>query len=211
MADLLKIDVNVPVQVALTRKGPGRAVESKFGGEQRMYTLSTATGERVLYAKIELAEQIDKLALRAGEPFVIQKRVFTEGQVTVTRWLADLPQAQPGPKAAPSRQAAAPPARPNGAAVRQMPTPSVAEEVASGFHPAAQGVLSALMSLCITAAFDAWQVGQAHAAAKGHVLQFDAENVQGSASTMFINLCKQGQVMLPRNAVQQQGGTQWPN
>jgi hypothetical protein len=91
MADLLKIDVNVPVQVALTRKGPGRAVESKFGGEQRMYTLATATGDRVLYAPVELAEQIDKLSLSAGEPFVIQKRVATEGQRTVTRWLAERP------------------------------------------------------------------------------------------------------------------------
>jgi hypothetical protein len=207
MADLLKIDVNVPVQVALTRKGPGRAVESKFGGEQRMYTLATATGDRVLYAPVELAEQIDKLSLSAGEPFVIQKRVATEGQRTVTRWLAERPGAQPAPKAAASRTTRGPIPAP----VRQMPTPSVAEEVAAGLHPAAQGVLASMMAICLTGAFDAWRMAQDHAAAKGHVFQFDATNVQGTASTMFIQLSRDGQMLLPRIATQQQGGTQWPN
>ena len=45
---------------------------------------------------------------------------------------------------------------------------------------------------------------------KGHVFQFNAENVQGSASTMFIQLSKDGQVMLPR-ITGTQGGAKWSN
>jgi hypothetical protein len=196
MASPLKLDVNAPVVVALTRPGPGKEVESKFGGAQVFYTVDTADGERALYAAAELAQRIDALNLSAGEKFEICKVVEQKGSRTVREWRAQRIQ-QPAPAAR----------KPAPARVQSMPAPSVAEEIASGIHPAAQGVLSALMTVCVQASIDAWKAGQQYAASQGVLLPFESANVQATANTIFIHLSRDGQVLLPR--IHAQGGSTW--
>jgi hypothetical protein len=99
---ILKIDLNVPIECALKFAGPGREVESRFGGVQHMFTVTTAECEHLLYTNTELAQQIEGLKLAAGERFVIQKRVAPEGERWGTRWFVTRPEAKSGARAADS-------------------------------------------------------------------------------------------------------------
>ena len=212
---ILKPEANVPLEIALQRRD-GMEVKSSYGYTQTLYTVLCDGAKYKLYSMPEMTEQINQLRLGVGERFTICKRQ-RNGSKAVEWQVARVDPAAAAPRAAAAAPAAVAQQPPSSAftiksppALAQMPRPSVAEEIASGIHPAAQGVLSALMSLCITAAIDAWRIGQEYAASKGHVLQVNTENIQGSASTMFIQLSRDGQVMLPR-ITGTQGGAKWSN
>jgi hypothetical protein len=88
MNQILRFDMNVPVEVALKYAGPGKHIEGRYGNRV-MYTLAD---DRVMYAAPTVATQISDLGIQPGELFHICKQVKRQGMHRLIEWqVARLP------------------------------------------------------------------------------------------------------------------------
>ena len=84
MPEILRFEMNVPVEVALQGEG-GITVAGRFG-DRVMYTL---TDHRRMYVAPFVARRICELGIQAGEPFQICKRQVKTGQTKTVQWVVE--------------------------------------------------------------------------------------------------------------------------
>ncbi len=75
MAEVLRLQTNVPETIALAFVS-GLPIESKFGGDQMMFSL---TDERKLFVPPIVAKKIAASVLAPWEPFLLCKREIVQG------------------------------------------------------------------------------------------------------------------------------------
>ena len=82
MTQILRFEMNVPVEVALKEAGPGKPIEGRYGNRV-MYTL---TDERVMYVAPIVASRISDLGVQPGELFHVCKQVKRQGTKRLIEW-----------------------------------------------------------------------------------------------------------------------------
>jgi len=195
MRDVLRLEPNVPAVVALCFDD-GKDVQGRYG-DQVLYTVQTADGERVMYVPPIVRTKIQQAGLTAGEWFRIGKfevrkgtiewriqRLDPEEQAPTLGKPAPAPQesahrsaqAQPTtPAAAPAngKPAAAPPALP--AAAAPAPHPALAPRPQTKLEDALKTVVAA----CHAATLYAKEIGFA-------IPNFTSEDISKMAMTLTI-------------------------
>ena len=83
--ETLRLETNVPVVVSLLFDDPLGPYQGRYG-DQMMYTLKTEAGEQVIYLDPPVADMIQKLGLKRGEPFRIGKMARKDGSRRGIRW-----------------------------------------------------------------------------------------------------------------------------
>lgn len=182
--ETLRFEANIPHEVIL-KYDEGKPVKGKFG-EQIMYTLE---GDAVMYVPLIVADKIKELGKMRGVPIGICKReVRVEGKKQ-TRWEVErvvvepaaVPQVTAAPAPAPTRKPAQQENAPNGA-----------------LKPETQAAIrmSACLTACAIAAIDAAKKAEAYAAKNNFPLKFREDQIQGWASTLYIQTCKEHNIGL---------------
>jgi hypothetical protein len=198
MREPIRFETNVPV-VASLRFNDGKDVQGRYG-DQVLYTVQTADGERVMYVPPIVRTKIEQAGLTAGEWFRIGKFEVQTGQRKHLEWKverlqpeeqapkvgakAPAPQesahvgAHPQPTtpaAAPAngKPAAAPPALP--AAAAPAPDPALAPRPQTKLEDALKTVVAA----CHAATLYAKEIGFA-------IPNFTSEDISKMAMTLTI-------------------------
>lgn len=206
--EILRFETNVPVKVALAYE-EGKLVDGRFG-DQWMYTLAD---ERVMYAAPIVAERIQKLGVRKGEPFTICKREVKDGLKKRIEWQVARPGAEElrsqGAKKAPDPIAAGtklgeqlwdslPMAAQAAAGPRPVARPDAAVAARArlgGTHNTGQDSTCPtpaaprkrqILEAALRAAVDAAVETESYAKERNYPLHFDAEQVWKMAATLFI-------------------------
>src|ERR1039458_3641998 len=81
MKEVVKLPINTPVEVTLQFED-GKRVEGRYG-DQVMYSL---TDNRVMYVPLYVEQRLQELAIGAGEPLLLCKKVVKEGSRNRTEW-----------------------------------------------------------------------------------------------------------------------------
>src|SRR5215469_6654422 len=81
MKDIVKFEINTPVEVSLQDE-VGKRVEGRYG-EQVMYSI---TGDRVMYVPIYVEQRFKELAIGAGEPLLLCKQEIKDGNRNRIQW-----------------------------------------------------------------------------------------------------------------------------
>lgn len=84
MANILRFETNVPVEVALQSEA-GVTVAGRYS-DRVMYTL---IDNRTMYVAPFVAQRINELGIRGGEPFKICKRHLKVGRSKTVNWLVE--------------------------------------------------------------------------------------------------------------------------
>jgi hypothetical protein len=79
--EVVKFPINTPVEVTLQFE-EGKRVEGRYG-EQVMYSLAD---NRVMYVPLYVEQRLQELAIGAGEPLLLCKKVVKEGSRNRTEW-----------------------------------------------------------------------------------------------------------------------------
>src|SRR6202142_3528094 len=82
MNDIVRFEMNVPVELALKYAGPGKPIEGRYGNRV-MYTLAD---NRVMYVAPIVASRISDLGIQPGEIFQVCKQEKKQGQRKVIEW-----------------------------------------------------------------------------------------------------------------------------
>jgi hypothetical protein len=90
MNDIVRFQRNVPVRLALAYGEP-KIIEQKFG-KRAMFTL---VGGRVMFLKLDVAEKVNRLGVKAREPFWLC-RTHSAQKGALDYWRAWRPEDQPG-------------------------------------------------------------------------------------------------------------------
>src|ERR1035438_7026366 len=81
MKEVVKLPINTPVEVTLQFED-GKRVEGRYG-DQVMYSL---TDNRVMYVPLYVEQRLQELAIGAGEPLLLCKKVVKDGSRNRTEW-----------------------------------------------------------------------------------------------------------------------------
>jgi hypothetical protein len=201
---VLRFDPNVAVEVVL-KFDSGRQVQSRIHNapDQMMYTL--ASGD-TMYVPLNVAEQIAKLGVRKGEPFLVTKTVANN----VTRWQVERKNAQQAEKLSQSQPAA----QPGPKLVATQPEPVSEQPHPSATETIVHTGLSKLMAGCMVAAIDAAATARDYAHAKGLTIALSEQSIQDLATTALIHLQRMAELeckylekaAIAMNRVQANGG-----
>jgi hypothetical protein len=181
MAEILRFDFNVPVEVAL-KYATGKDVEGRYG-PQVMYSLVDG---RVMYVDPLVADRITDLEIGAGERFSICKRERKDGRKKGVEWAI----CRVDPKADFA----------GADAVTSAPL-AVAAQVASSSQtsPDPSTQLAAFIdhnALILTgflcASIDACENARRYAAERNLAVEFNEEDFRSLASTLYIQAAKGG-------------------
>jgi hypothetical protein len=88
MPNILRFEANVPVEVEL-QSAAGVTVAGRYS-DRVMFTLND---NRTMYVAPFVAQRINELGIRAGEPFKICKRHVKTGRSKTVTWLVERPDA----------------------------------------------------------------------------------------------------------------------
>lgn len=165
----LKLKLNEPVQLMLTRKDP--KIYQTDGRTSYMYSVILADGtEEKAFLSKQCADTITELQIQPRELFTLVRRktaeekeffdLHTIAKEQTSRALAPLPDAQPAPK---------PP------------------QTASSSH---QTRASSIMGAALIAAIDAAALARQYAESKGLAVEFGPEDLRAIANTIYIQACK---------------------
>jgi len=198
----VRFETNVPQVVAIDPRFPEpKRVEGRYG-DQVMVSL---TENRIAYLEPEVAEQIETLRIRPGEPFSICKEEVRDGNRRGLKWSVDFTSP---PASGPQKLAAAGPggrevggypgdngthgkgvgASGNGKDGRQA---SACGPVAGEACPT-KVEYGAAMTEFLIMALEAVRTAEQHGAAHSRSVTFTSEDVQGLASTLFIQAAREG-------------------
>lgn len=188
MAEILRPDANVPVELRLRYAGSGKPVQGQYG-PQVMYTVEDrAGGVRTLYLDPTVATKIDMLDLAVGQPFLLCKRQSTLGGRKQTEWEVsriDRPGDARPPVTKVTDHAYAIPASATGAT--PISTPPISTPAQTG--PAA------LMADCLRQAVDLLATTQKYASERGFPLvTFSAEDIRTTAVSLFIERGREAKI-----------------
>ncbi len=208
MAEYLRFSTNIPEEVAL-RFPEGKQVQSKIegGADQMMYSLADG---RVMYVPLHVGERIRELQIGPNQRFSLVKAEVKTGNRRGIEWqvkrvdpAAEAPAPQPAaptaPKAAKPEGAAAQPGTPAG--VQSQPSTSgngTAPPVngngtarANAAVPLKATFATAAEEFMITA-IEAARRAEEYAASHNCSVRFTSEDIQGLASTLFIQAAREG-------------------
>ena len=94
MTEILRFEMNVPVEVALKYAGPGKPIEGRYGNRV-MYTL---VDNRVMYVAPIVASRISDLGIQPGEVFQVCKQQKKQGQRKLIEWEVQRLESEPETK-----------------------------------------------------------------------------------------------------------------
>jgi hypothetical protein len=208
MGEYLRFSTNVPEEVAL-RFSEGRQVQSKLegGADQMMYSL---TDGRVMYVPLHVGERIRDLHIGPGERFTLVKAEMKTGNRRGIEWQvkrvdpapeapAPQPAAPTAPKAAKPEGAAAQPVTPAGVQSQPDTNPKGTAPPVNGNGTAKANANLPLKASFATAAeefmitaIEAARRAEEYAASHNCSVRFTSEDIQGLASTLFIQAAREG-------------------
>ena len=199
MAEYLRFSTNVSEEVAL-RFPEGKQVQSKIegGADQMMYSLADG---RVMYVPLQVGERICELQIGPNQRFSLVKAEVKTGNRRGIQWQvkrvdpapeapAPQPAAPTAPKAAKPEGAAAQPGTPAG--VQSQPSTSGNGTArANAAVPLKASFATAAEEFMITA-IEAARRAEEYAASHNCSVRFTSEDIQGLASTLFIQAAREG-------------------
>lgn len=181
MSETLKLMANVPETIAL-KFSEGLSVNSRYGGDQVMFTLSN---DQKLYVAPIVASKIAEAGIRAGEFFSLCKRdIHVDKNRRIVEYEVQRLATVAAPAPAPSNSIHVVPAPAAPAAA------SAAHVVPASLAPVSNG---AAMKCAGIAAIDAVLEIEDYARSRGMTdFAFGADNIQAIMCTLFINAQKGG-------------------
>jgi len=199
MTEYLRFSTNVSEEVAL-RFPEGKQVQSKIegGADQMMYSLADG---RVMYVPLHVGERIRELQIGPNQRFSLVKAEVKTGNRRGIQWQvkrvdpapeapAPRPAAPTAPKAAKPEAAAAQPGTPAG--VQSQPgTSGNGTTKANAAVPLKTSFATAAEEFMITA-IEAARRAEEYAAGHNCSVRFTSEDIQGLASTLFIQAAREG-------------------
>jgi len=194
----VRFETNVPQVVTIDPRFPElKRVEGRYG-DQVMVSL---TENRIAYLEPEVAEQIETLRIRPGEPFSICKEEVRDGNRSRgLKWTVDFTTPAAGPQILPG-------AGSGGREGGGYPGGNGSNGKGTGAsgngkdgRPAEAGPTSiptkadyrAAMTEFLIAALASAQEAEQWAAAHNCSVRFTSQDVQGLASTLFIQAAREG-------------------
>jgi len=191
--DEITLDLNVPIEAALLYDQPLGPYRNRKG-DRYMYTLETANGDKVIFVDAEVPPMIDRLGLTRGDRFRIGKFETRNGvRKGPLQWKVERVEAQnaqrpePAPPE-PRQQREADPA-PNQTTGR--PQATTATQTDTKAEPS-NSKYGAIMFRCLVSALETAKQAEAHAAATSIPIRFTSQDIQGIASTFFIQAAHDG-------------------
>lgn len=183
MREKVTFEINVPQVLALDPQFPkGKPVEGRYGDQVMFYL----TQNRVAYLEPEVAEQIQALNIQPGEEFVVVKRQVRDGNRRWLEWKVERLEAEPvNGKPQPVNGKPQTPANGKPAGIGPMSEITHAQEAAKVDYATA---LTAFLIIALQAA----QKAEQWAAANNCSVRFTSQDVQGLASTLFIQAAREG-------------------
>jgi hypothetical protein len=190
----LKLQTNVPEVIAL-EFSEGRAVQSQFGGDQVMYSL---TDGRRMYVSPFVADKIRHAGITAGVPFEMCKREVARGnQRSVEYQIRTINDVSGGAAAETAPHHPIPTAttqQPNHTARLQVAaSAAVPAVIPAAVPPAAEPTTIAVLKRAGVAAVDAVLEVESYARSRGMVdFAFGAKNLQKVWLALYIDARKTG-------------------
>jgi hypothetical protein len=195
MADILRLQTNIPERIALKFATP-RIVESAMNGRSdAMYTL---TDGRVTYLPLQAQSAIEAAGVRAYQPFeIVKAKVGRETEYQIRIMAEGAAATAPTAMNAPAANATSGPTQPNGNGMNAAPynPPPAAPPALPPVQPQYTGSGEpecAVMMSCFKAALDAVSEAQTYARNKGIGITFTSDNVTSAALSCYISRCKGG-------------------
>jgi hypothetical protein len=193
---ILRYQTNVPeiIQPRFFRGAPDiEIVEGQYGQQAK---LKLADG-RITYLPTHIGDQITAMQLQPGERIEICKREIQDGLKRKVRW--DVIRIEDEP-AAPVPAAAAGPVSQASPAAAVVQSPQVATQVnKKATHGQTESTIlrprisyGEAIQAALIGAIDAAHAAEAHAASVGRPIQFSSADIQGIASTLFIQASRDG-------------------
>ena len=189
--DKVYFETGVPQVVAIDPLFPElKRVKSQYGDQDEVKVCFTEN--RIAWLDLTVAEQIETLRIRPGEPFSICKEEAREGRrVLGLKWTVDFTTA--GPQKLPSPG-------PGGRETTEVPGGNGSNgkgQSASGNGRQAEALPTkadyrTAMTEFLIAALEAAQQAEQWAATHNCSVRFTSQDVQGLASTLFIQAAKEG-------------------
>lgn len=199
MAEILRFETNVPVEVAL-RFSDGKHVEGRYG-DQVMYSLED---ERIVYVPPIVEHKIQGLRIGKGEPFEICKAEVKRGNRRSIEWRVSRVDA-------PTQQVPQQPVSRPAAAVSVPDYQNTANNANSSTNGKVNGHANEVtkpnglsvvdissggcvrdMDQALRAAVEIAQRAEAHATALNYSLQFNSADVRAIGLTLFIQMVREG-------------------
>ena len=188
----LKFQTNIPEVIAL-EFSEGRAVQSQFGGDQVMYSL---TDGRRMYVSPFVADKIRSAGITAGVPFELCKREIARGnQRSVEFQIRTINGDMGGAAAETAPLPATTTQHPNHTARLQVAAPAAVPAVIPAAVPpqSAEPTTIAVLKRAGLAAVDAVLEVESYARSRGMVdFEFGAENLQKVWLAIYIDSRKNG-------------------
>jgi hypothetical protein len=203
MAEYLRFSTNIPEEVAL-RFPEGKQVQSKIegGADQMMYSLADG---RVMYVPLHVGERIRELHIGQGERFSLVKAEVKNGNRKGIEWQVKRVDPAPQPATPTAPQAT----KPEGTAAQPVTPAGVQSQPNTNGNGAAppvngNGTAKANAAAPIKASFaaaaeefmvtaiEAARKAEEYAASHSCSIRFTSEDIQGLASTLFIQAAREG-------------------
>jgi hypothetical protein len=191
MRDKVQFETNVPQVVAIDPRFPEtKRVEGRYG-DQVMVNL---TENRIAYLEVEVAEQIEALRIRPGEPFAILKQEVRDGNRRRLKWTVDFttPAAGARPLGGPGPGGRDGVPIPGGNGSNGGGRNASAGDNGGQVQTPMKQEYGAAMTEFLIAALEAAQQAEQWAAAHNCSVRFTSADVQGLASTLFIQAAREG-------------------
>jgi hypothetical protein len=199
VADILRFDTNVPVEVAL-RYGDGKPVEGRYG-DQVMYSLE---GDQIMYVPPIVERRIQGLQIEKGERFEICKAEVKKGNRRSIEWRVcriDPPaeQTPQQPVVRPAAAASVPDyqyaanngnGNTNGKVNGHVNGAAKTNGVPARLEP--RGSCFSDMDQTLKAAVEIAQAAEAHATARNYSLRFTSEDIRAIGLSLFIQTAREG-------------------
>ena len=183
----LKFQTNIPEVIAL-EFSEGRAVQSQFGGDQVMYSL---TDGRRMYVSPFVADKIRNAGITAGVPFELCKREVARGNQRSVEFQIRTINDMGGAAAETAPLPATTTQQPNHSARLQVAAPVAAPAAVP--PQAAEPTAIAMLKRAGFAAVDAVLEVESYAQSRGMVdFEFGAENLQKVWLAIYIDSRKNG-------------------
>ena len=187
----VRFETNVPQVVAIDPRFPEpKRVEGRYG-DQVMVSL---TENRIAYLEPEVAEQIETLRIRPGEPFSVCKEEVRDGNRRGLKWTVDFTTPATGPQ---KLAAAGPGGREVGGYPGDNGTHGKGVGASGNGKDGPTSIPTkadyrAAMTEFLIAALASAQEAEQWAAAHNCSVRFTSQDVQGLASTLFIQAAREG-------------------
>ena len=186
----VQFKTNVPVELALEYTD-GRDIAGNYG-DQVMYTTQD---DRVMFVPPIVRDRIEQLGVQRGEPIRITKAEVRHGIRRSIEYQVGRVEPPPQQIARPDPTPISPPQQreenpaPNQSPGRPQPTTAAQTDTKAA---PANSKYGAVMLRCLVSALETVREAEAHAASASIPIRFTSQDIQGIASTFFIQAARDG-------------------